>query len=185
MIRIFKKRRNGFALLFAVFTASILMLIGVSIFSVSLRELAISQSAKDSQLAFYVADSARECALYWDIKKGAFPFCLGDGCSPKNIGTTTITCNGQTFDPNNSQYAPAGYNPEGNKYTFDIPEFFKYSTSTDPSVAGTKPMADLVLTKTFNKSGPEAGSITSSISTQGHNTGPSGRRLERGILQNY
>jgi len=184
MIKIFKKRekvcstfikRSGFALLFAVFTASILMLIGVSIFSVSLRELAISQSAKDSQLAFYAADSARECALYWDIKKAAFPFCLGSGCNPKNEGLDNITCGIMNFNP----MTKSVYNGD-NTYTFgsDISPFFKYGDDT-------KPMADLVLTIKFNTTGPDAGNVTKQISTQGHNTGPSGRRLERGIIQTY
>ncbi len=176
MIRIYKKNNRGFALLFAVFTASILMLIGVSIFSVSLRELAISQSSKDSQLAFYAADSARECALYWDIKQAAFPYCLGDGCESNPLirnpaARASVTCNGNVIN----FIKDGNYTLIGNIYTFTISEFFKYGDDT-------KPMADLILTKTFDS---PTGNVNSSLSTQGHNTGPSGRRLERGILQNY
>ncbi|MGB8815631.1 MAG: hypothetical protein WCC74_00090 [Minisyncoccia bacterium] len=184
MIKIYRNKK-GFALLFAVFTASVMLLIGVSIFSVSLRELAISQSAKDSQLAFYAADSARECALYWDIKQAGFPSCLGDGCNPKNIGTTAIVCNGQIFNPNDSQYAPNGFNPNGNTFTFNIPQFFNYATTTIERTRGMRgvlPVADLILTKTYS---PSTGNVVSSISTQGHNTGSLGRRLERGIYQTY
>jgi len=179
MMKTYKKSNRGFALLFAVFTASILMLIGVSIFSVSLRELAISQSAKDSQLAFYAADSARECALYWDIKQAAFPYCLGDGCESNPLvrnpaARASITCNGNVINFTKD----GNYTLIGNVYTFTIPEFLKYGDDT-------KPMADLSLIKTFNTSGPDTNSVTSVLNTQGHNTGPSGRRLERGILQNY
>jgi len=178
MIRILKNKRKGFALLFAVFTAGILLLIGVSILSISLRELSISQSAKDSQLAFYAADSARECALYWDIKKAAFPYCLENGCeapsAKKNAGQSSVVCNGNTIDL-------TSFHPTGNLYTFNISKFFAYGSSTDPFTE-IKPMADLILSKTFV---PTTGDVNSTISIQGHNTGSSGRRLERGIFQNY
>lgn len=175
MIKILKNRKRGFALLFAVFTASILLLIGVSIFNVSLRELAISQSAKDSQLAFYAADSARECALYWDIKQAAFPFCLGDACTPKNEGKDTIICGTMTFQPKVTSVYDGAYT-----YTFSASPFFKYGDDTQP-------MADLTLIKKFDSHGLVGGTgdVISTLDIQGHNTGPSGRRVERGIYQTY
>src|ERR1035437_6524026 len=72
------KSKDGFALLFAVMIASFLITLGISIFSISLKEIQITTSVKDSQTAYYAADSARECALYSDIRLGLFPACLDD-----------------------------------------------------------------------------------------------------------
>ena len=60
--------RGGFALLFSVLVASLLLTIGLSIFRIALKELSISTAARQSIHAFYAADSGRECALYWDSK---------------------------------------------------------------------------------------------------------------------
>lgn len=68
----FKKRR-GFALLFSVLISSLLLTIGLSIFSIALKELAISTASRQSISAFYAADSGLEYALYRDTKKGNFP----------------------------------------------------------------------------------------------------------------
>lgn len=57
---------RGFALLFAVLTSSVLLSIGASIFNLTLKELVLSSSGRESQFAFYAADTGVECALYWD-----------------------------------------------------------------------------------------------------------------------
>jgi hypothetical protein len=62
--------KGGFALLFSVLVSSLLLTIGLSIFSIALKELAISTASRQSIYAFYAADSGRECALYWDIEEG-------------------------------------------------------------------------------------------------------------------
>ncbi|MBI5004629.1 MAG: hypothetical protein HZC04_00370 [Candidatus Lloydbacteria bacterium] len=66
------KRRAGFVLLYAVLVASIALSVGLSIYSIALKELRISSSSRDSQLAFYAADAGTECALYWDVQERAF-----------------------------------------------------------------------------------------------------------------
>lgn len=62
--------KRGFALLFSVLISSLLLTIGLSIFSIALKELAISTASRQSIHAFYAADSGREHALYRDTKKG-------------------------------------------------------------------------------------------------------------------
>ena len=68
--RTLKKENKGFALLFSVLISSLLLTIGLSIFSIALKELAISTASRQSIHAFYAADSGREYALYHDTKKG-------------------------------------------------------------------------------------------------------------------
>ncbi|PIT96852.1 hypothetical protein COT82_00915 [Candidatus Campbellbacteria bacterium CG10_big_fil_rev_8_21_14_0_10_35_52] len=64
--------RGGFALLYAVLVSSILLAVGLAIFNITLKGLILSSLGRDSQFAFYAADTGVECALYWDIKNNAF-----------------------------------------------------------------------------------------------------------------
>lgn len=87
------KKNKGFALLFSVLISSLLLTIGLSIFGIALKELAISTATRQSVHAFYAADSGRECALYWDTKVGRIPdlFSLTSGdikCAGKSINVT-------------------------------------------------------------------------------------------------
>ncbi len=68
--------KKGFALLFSVLISSLLLTIGLSIFSVALKELAISTATRQSIHAFFAADSGREYLLYKDIKveEGLFDY---------------------------------------------------------------------------------------------------------------
>lgn len=61
-------KQDGFALLFSVLISSLLLTIGLSIFSIALKELSISTNTQRSLHAFYAADSGRECVMYYDFK---------------------------------------------------------------------------------------------------------------------
>jgi hypothetical protein len=63
------KSTAGFAILFAVLISSLLLVLGFSVFNISLKELFISNFTSDSKKAIFAAKSAIECALYWQ-KKG-------------------------------------------------------------------------------------------------------------------
>lgn len=62
---------QGFTLLVAMIVTALILAIGFSIGSIILKELALSASGRQSQVAFYAADSMSECALYWDKKDAA------------------------------------------------------------------------------------------------------------------
>lgn len=79
--------KRGFVLLYAVLVASIALSIGLSLYAITLKELIISSSSRDSQFAFYAADAGTECALYWDVQERAF------STSTQNI----ITCAGSSM----------------------------------------------------------------------------------------
>jgi len=63
---------RGFTLLIAVLVASLMLVLAGSMFNLVQKELILSSIGKDSQFAFYAADSALECALYWDFRLQAF-----------------------------------------------------------------------------------------------------------------
>ena len=62
------RRQKGFTLLFAVLVSSLILALGLSIANITLKEVALSGTGRESQFAFYAADTGTECALYWDIK---------------------------------------------------------------------------------------------------------------------
>jgi len=92
----FPRSNGGFTLLFAVLISGVLLAIGLAIFNITIKELLLSSSGRDSQFAFYAADSGAECALYWDQKGGAF--------STSTAGA--ISCNGLSI----SDVGGVGYN---------------------------------------------------------------------------
>ena len=46
----------------------------ISIYNITLKELILSSYGRNSQFAFYAADTGLECALYWNIKRCIFNY---------------------------------------------------------------------------------------------------------------
>jgi hypothetical protein len=177
------RAKSGFALLFAVLAASLLVALGISIFDISLKELSIATSEQDSQTAYYVADSAEECALYWDLKQGAFPTCIGSlvggvgGVCPVSTSTVSvIACNGNNIS------IPV-FNGTTLVSTYATSTFFAYATAT-PIFGGPFPEAGIVVIKTYMSSA-SGDYIQTEIDAEGHNSGILGTRVERGISEVY
>lgn len=63
---------RGFTLLMAVLIASILLALGYALYNIATKELTLSSAGRESQFAFFAADTGIECALYWDSKQDAF-----------------------------------------------------------------------------------------------------------------
>jgi len=87
------KNNKGFALLYAVMLSSILLAITVGVLNIALKEINFSTSAKDTNDAFFAADTGAECALYYDR-------------SEKNIfvdspSSSQISCNNNIYTVNN------------------------------------------------------------------------------------
>lgn len=95
--------KKGITLLIAVLTAGVLLSISLAIFNIAIKELVISSTGRESQVAFYAADSGVECALYWD-GQGEFG----------ETGQAKIDCAGD--DDIRSTGAPI------HVFTFDIPD---------------------------------------------------------------
>lgn len=130
---------RGFTLLIAVLVSGILLSLGFAIFNIVSKELVLSSAGRESQFAFYAADSGIECALYWDNKHDAFsssspqqPECAGVLVNNYNIafdigsGTYTTTYNfslgsglaapctdvtvTRQYEPTRTTLVAAGYN---------------------------------------------------------------------------
>ncbi|MCR4274955.1 MAG: hypothetical protein NUW02_02820 [Candidatus Campbellbacteria bacterium] len=57
---------RGFTLFYAMLISSLLLSIGLAIFNITYKEFILTSGVRESEGAFYAADSALECALYWD-----------------------------------------------------------------------------------------------------------------------
>ena len=86
-----------------------MLVLASSMFNLVQKEIILSSLGRDSQYAFYTADSALECALYWDFQQQAFSFASGG---------PSIVCNGVTVgavaytgleQPMNFQFDAGGY----------------------------------------------------------------------------
>lgn len=62
---------RGFTLLFAVLVSTLVLSVGASVISIALKQLVISGTGRDSQYAFYAANTGIECATYWDLLPGS------------------------------------------------------------------------------------------------------------------
>ncbi len=82
------ERKRGFTLLLAALVAAIVLALGSSIFSIARKQVTLSSLGRDSQFAFYAADTIIECALYYDVRFQTFP------TSTAAAASGTITCDG-------------------------------------------------------------------------------------------
>ncbi len=93
-------RQRGFTLLLAALISSIVLAVGAAIFGIAQKQLTLSAIGRDSQFAFYAADTAAECALYWDFRCNYFatstnainPSCNNPdpACDTRSLGQTEL-----------------------------------------------------------------------------------------------
>ena len=91
--------KNGYTLLFAVLTATLVLGVAVFILSVSKKQFALAVAARDSMYSIYAADSGIECASAATIATSTD----GTITSP---ATLSIDCNGATFRKSNNNVTP-------------------------------------------------------------------------------
>lgn len=109
-----KNLNKGFTLFVAITLTATILLVSMAVVSVAVREAALSSSGRESQYAFYAADTGVECAIYWDVKNpsgySAFStstasgiYCNKDAANAGNQftvgGTATSTIYHMTFLP--------------------------------------------------------------------------------------
>lgn len=94
------KKDGGFVILFAVTLSSILLAIALGVVNIALKEVKFGTSAKDTNNAFFAADSGIECALVND-KSGTSLFVTGTSptlvCNNNAISTVESPASFWTF----------------------------------------------------------------------------------------
>lgn len=163
-----KKQQPGFTILFAVIVSALVLSIGLSIANITLKQIKISSLGRESQIAFYGADSGSECVLYYDLVEGAFAT-----SSSANIAALPgiISCFGEdatvVFDPNDPSQANA------------------YAATSTVVFSGTSGMCAKVQ---IGKHDTDADGFSDEtvILSRGYNVCTNnGRQLERGIRIRY
>jgi hypothetical protein len=85
---------RGVALLVAVIFTAVMLSFGILISSLGYKQTLLTQSVRDSQYAFYAADTGLECLLRADQTDGAFVL-EEDGVSNKAMGDPfSFPCDG-------------------------------------------------------------------------------------------
>ncbi|MCK4918456.1 MAG: hypothetical protein KAS02_01575 [Candidatus Pacebacteria bacterium] len=108
------KADRAFVSMMALMLANIFLIIGMSVFSIALREIVLSSGSRESLFAFYAADGGMECALYWDIQQGVF--------STSTAPASDISCSGQDLDVTFISYNGDGGSYSRNLFDLAFPE---------------------------------------------------------------
>jgi len=169
-----KQKKRGFALLVAVVFMSVMLAFGLALASLAYKQQVIASSAIQSQYAFYAADAALECALYYDQQEQTFDYDnYAIYLDPQN-GFPTIQCGGGQ--------SQVGSGPGGNDYDEN-----QWISSTQLSLDSNTRCADI----TVYKASPGSG-FTNYIFSQGYDVpcsvvnDPGGARfVARGISIYY
>lgn len=148
---------KGFTLFIAIVVMGTLLLITTGLVNLSVKQSFIANAGKESQIAFYAADTGMECAIYWDVKNPS-----GQSAFATTTGST-INCN---RDSNNS----------GNQWVVggsSVSTINRINFLPDPYCA--------IVTVTKNANG------TTNIESKGYNTcDPANRRrVERAVRATY
>ncbi len=94
----FNKNQNnkGIVILFAVVIAAIVLAITLGITSIAFKSIQLSTSARDSHFAYFAADAAAECGLYYDLKNPDVSARLAAAKQGDGGGDVVINCGGAT-----------------------------------------------------------------------------------------
>ena len=105
------RNQRGFTLMLAALIASVTLALGTSIFALAQKELTLSSVGRDSQFAFYAADTGAECALYWDMRFQLFPTTTATTknltCDNEAKTTTVLNVDGDIVS--SFEFEPNGY----------------------------------------------------------------------------
>lgn len=94
----FKQKQEGFALLLAIIISSVVLAIGLSILNISINQINLSATARESELAFQTSHAGMDCIWYWRNENAASYMALDAvlppidcfGRSPQSSGKTTL-----------------------------------------------------------------------------------------------
>lgn len=110
--------QSGFTLFVAIAVTGTLLLIATGIITLAFKQSQVSNAGKESQIAFYAADTGMECALFWDAKNPG-----GDLSAFSTTTTTVIHCNRDALNTSNQWTVGGSSTSTINAITF-LPEAY-------------------------------------------------------------
>jgi len=166
------KNKKGITLFISVVIMGILLFITFAVVNITLKATLFASSGRDSQYAFYAADTGIECALYWDSKFDPSKFATSTAGTITCAGNPPISTGSQTVPTNPSQSSRVGGGGSGNPTSIF---YFVMNQGASPEVYCA------IVTVTKNSDG------TTYIKSRGYNTCDTAnpRRVERGIEVTY
>lgn len=83
--------KKGFALLLSLIISTVVLAIGLSILEISINQINLSSTSRESELAFQAAHAGVDCMWYWRFE-------LADGFTEEdaNVGFPNFTCFGES-----------------------------------------------------------------------------------------
>ncbi len=180
------EKRKGFTLLFAVLVSTLVVSIGATVVSIAVRQTILSGTSRESQYAFYAANTVLECVFYWDVAGTAsltekvFP---GQGdtlladmsnvtCSGGNVVTRTGFVGAGTFGADGGWTDNSGYSYTVKMEIRDVTGTYDHTYCAEA---------------TISKVTGGDGVVTTTIEAKGYNTCDlnNPRAVERGLRQTY
>ncbi len=64
-----KNKKSGFALLLAIVVSSIVLAVGLTMLSITVKQLTLSSVSRESSISFATAAAGLECARYWRLEQ--------------------------------------------------------------------------------------------------------------------
>jgi len=126
-----KNKENGFTLFISIVIMGTVLLIATGVISLAVKQAFISSAGKESQNAFYAADTGVECALFWDIHNPS-------GVSAFSTSTTSsIYCNNDVNNSSNQWTVGGGYTSTINYISFNPDPYCAVVTVTKSVGGGT------------------------------------------------
>jgi hypothetical protein len=187
--------KKGFALLFSILVSVMVLAVGTSIINIALKQVILSGAGRESQFAFYAANTGLECALFWDLNGSnlnedtgvpeyVFPPAGQPGVRIPDFGS--LECSGTNIATGESIHAGQEYTSdwviEGDSTTFRI--------AVSNNIEDTSNIlycAEVTVAKRLVSNGDTSDAYTR-ITSQGLNTcDPEGdnRAVQRGIVLEY
>ncbi len=183
--------KKGFTLLFAILVSIMILAVGASIINIALKQVVLSGAGRESQFAFYAANTGLECALYWDLNgsvvnnNGSVAYVFPPSSSFARINETGyLDCAGTNIANGNSSFIQQTYTKP-----WDITQSGK--TVFRIALANTISNLDNILycaEVTVGKEIDSQGRITTTITSQGLNSCEpenDARAVQRGLVLQY
>ena len=179
-------------MIFAILVSVMVLAVGTSIINISLKQVILSGTGRESQFAFYAANTGMECALYWDLAGLSLDAETGEARyvfpppGGERINDEAFFCAGKDIKISNSDhlYTNRGWvTTTGEEVSTTV---FRLAISNSlPELENVLYCAEVTVTKKIDNNN---GSVTTNIISQGLNTcDPKNdkRAVQRGLELEY
>lgn len=108
-----RNRQQGFALLLSLIISSVVLAIGMAILNVSINQINLSATARESELAFQSAHAGIDCMWYWRNEL-ASSYTASSGAAP------SIECFGVTVSGDTPVSLPESTDGHARLYSYEL-----------------------------------------------------------------